>query len=79
MDSPTRGCSPPVLPLQAAYPRRHRAWSAEHQTNGLDAGRAGVENARDRQIVEVMGVEWEIQRVSDIQFSLKRDKGLTQP
>ena len=64
------GCCPPVLPLQATYPRRHRAWSAGHQTNGLDAGRAGVDNARDRQVVEVVGVEWELQRVSDIQLTV---------
>ena len=32
----------------------------------LDVGRMGVGNARDGRVVEVVGVEWELQQVSDI-------------
>ena len=40
--------------------------SAENHTNIIAVGRMGVGNARDGRVVEVVGVEWELQQVSDI-------------
>ncbi|KIJ96410.1 hypothetical protein K443DRAFT_285060 [Laccaria amethystina LaAM-08-1] len=50
-----------TCPERPTCPRRH-ACPAEHHTKILDAGSAGVGNARDERVVEVVSVEWELQQ-----------------
>ena len=60
------------LPRRQAqtYPQHNRAWPAGHQINGLDAGCTGIDNARDKEVVEVVDEEWGLQQVSDIQLTV---------
>lgn len=51
-------------------PPHHHICSAEHHTNILEVRCTRVSSTGDGRVVEVVGMEWRLQKVSDLQLTV---------